>query len=82
MPLRLLAVTANGFQTNGLLDKEWARFFQEYRFLVELSLDGSEHIHDRFRSYLNSQGTWVKSVQTAKMFQDESIETSFIGPVF
>ena len=40
----------NGFQTNGtLLDREWARFFKKYDWLVGLSLDGPEHIHDRYR---------------------------------
>jgi hypothetical protein len=38
------------FQTNGiLLNEDWCRLFHEYRFLVGLSLDGPEEIHDRIR---------------------------------
>jgi uncharacterized protein len=44
----------NSFQTNGtLIDEEWARFLAEHGFLVGLSLDGPEEIHDRHRRYRN-----------------------------
>ena len=37
----------NGLQTNGLLlDRNWAAFLNRYQFLVGLSLDGPEHVHD------------------------------------
>ncbi|NLG25021.1 MAG: SPASM domain-containing protein, partial [Clostridiales bacterium] len=39
-----------GVQTNGtLVDGDWAAFFAEHRFLVGLSIDGPERIHDRNR---------------------------------
>ena len=40
----------NTLQTNGtLITAEWAAFFRHNNFLVGLSLDGPEVIHDRFR---------------------------------
>jgi uncharacterized protein len=40
----------NGLQTNGmLLNKEWARFLRKYDWLAGLSLDGPQHIHNRYR---------------------------------
>ena len=40
----------NTLQTNGtLLDAEWAAFFRDNGFLIGLSLDGPEDIHDCFR---------------------------------
>jgi uncharacterized protein len=43
-------VVGNGLQTNGLLiDQSWAAFLREHQFLVGLSLDGPEHIHNRYR---------------------------------
>jgi uncharacterized protein len=43
-------LVGNALQTNGLvIDKQWARFLGEYRFLVGLSLDGPREIHERYR---------------------------------
>ena len=40
----------NSLQTNGtLLTREWARFFKEHDFLLGVSIDGPQDIHDRFR---------------------------------
>ena len=44
------ARVTNAFQTNGvLLDDEWAAFLRENRFLVGVSLDGPERLHNRHR---------------------------------
>ena len=51
----------NGLQTNGILiDRTWARFLSDARFLVGLSLDGPEHVHDRYRCLKNGQSSWKK----------------------
>ena len=51
----------NGLQTNGLLiNDEWIRFLKSYNWLVGLSLDGPQHIHDRYRCTPNGDGTWKK----------------------
>lgn len=40
----------NTFQTNGYaLDEKWCRFFKENHFLVGLSVDGTEKIHNSLR---------------------------------
>src|SRR6476660_5660857 len=46
---------ANALQTNGILiDDRWCQIFREYKWLIGISLDGAEELHDRYR--LNRQG--------------------------
>ncbi len=67
----------NGLQTNGLLiTEEWADFLEDYRFLVGLSLDGPEHIHDRYRHLRNGKGSWSHVVDKAKLLLDKGVATN------
>jgi uncharacterized protein len=64
----------NGFQTNGtLLDEEWAQFFKQYNWLIGLSLDGPQHIHDRYRIDKGENPTWAKVEKVAKMLLNEGV---------
>jgi len=64
----------NGFQTNGTqLDPEWAKFFKKYDWLIGLSLDGPEHIHDRYRVNKGLQKTWSLVEGKAKMLLNEGV---------
>ncbi len=68
---------ANGLQTNGiLLDKDWAAFLRDYRFLVGLSLDGPEHIHDHYRYLAGGQKCWRAVVESARMLLEEGVSTN------
>ena len=45
-------------QTNGvLLDDEWCAFLKEHQFLVGLSVDGPEDLHDTYRVNRGGKGT-------------------------
>ena len=72
----------NGFQTNGMLvDKKWARFFSSYRFLVGLSIDGPEHVHDRYRRTSGGRGTWARVSEAARMLQDGGVAVNALSVV-
>jgi uncharacterized protein len=72
----------NGLQTNGLrLDPVWAAFLRRHRFLVGLSLDGPQHIHDRYRLRTGAQPTWAEVVDRAKMLLDAGVETNALSVV-
>ncbi len=54
----------NSFQTNGLLlNNEWCKFFKDNNFLIGLSIDGSEAIHDKYRVLKGNQPTFKKVMQ-------------------
>jgi uncharacterized protein len=65
---------SNGFQTNGtLLDREWAQFFKQYDWLIGLSLDGPQHIHDKYRQDKGQRPTWEKVERAARMLLEEGV---------
>src|SRR5574340_1047828 len=54
---------ANDLQTNGtLLDGDWARFLKRHRFLVGLSCDGPQRLHDLYRTTKGGTPTHDKVV--------------------
>jgi len=56
-------VIDNSLQTNALLiDDEWARFLAEHRFLVGVSLDGPERIHDAARRDRGGRGSFARAM--------------------
>jgi uncharacterized protein len=57
--LKLNRQIVNSIQTNGILvNEEWAELFSRYRFIVGVSVDGPEHIHNRQRIDLGGRGTY------------------------
>ena len=72
----------NGFMTNGLLlNRAWARFFKQYNFLAGLSLDGPEHIHDRYRKAAGGKGSWSRIVDRARLLLDEGAGVNAVSVV-
>lgn len=72
----------NGLQTNGLLlDRNWARFLKQYNFLVGLSLDGPEQVHDRYRLAQGRKGTWHKVADRARLLLDTGVAVNALTVV-
>jgi uncharacterized protein len=64
---------SNAIQTNGtLINEEWARFFKDENFLVGISIDGPEKLHDRFRRAPSGKGSFtdvIRGVELLNRFQ-------------
>lgn len=60
----------NSIQTNGtLLDSEWASFFRDNGFLVGISVDGPEDIHDAYRQYRDGSGSFAGTMRGLEILQ-------------
>jgi uncharacterized protein len=65
----------NAFQTNGvLLDDEWCRFFKDNEFLVGISIDGPEHLHDHYRVDRGGRPTFHKVMKGLEALKRHSVD--------
>ena len=65
----------NGFQTNGiLLDDEWCSFFSQNNFLVGISIDGPQALHDKYRVHKGGQPTFEKVVNGINILKKHKVE--------
>ena len=52
---------SNSIQTNGtLVTEEWARFLHDEGWLVGVSIDGPQEVHDHYRRTRMGKPTWAK----------------------
>lgn len=64
----------NDLQTNGiLLNDEWCRFLKENNFLVGLSIDGPQDLHDKHRYDKGGKGTFNRVFEAAKLLQKHQV---------
>lgn len=76
------ATISNGLQTNGLLiDRDWSRFLGKYKFLVGLSIDGPEHVHDRYRVMRGGGGTWARVSAAARLLLNDGVPVNALTVV-
>ena len=72
----------NSLQTNGLLlDAKWARFLSKYNFLVGISLDGPQHVHDRYRTDRAGGGTWARVTDVARRLMEQGVSVNALSVV-
>lgn len=72
----------NSIQTNGLLlDDEWCRFFRDNNFLVGISIDGPEHIHDAHRLDAGQRGTFSRVMNAVEMMVRNRVEFNTLSTI-
>ena len=65
----------NALQTNGtLLDDEWGAFLAEQNFLVGLSVDGPEALHDAYRVDKQGRPTFAQVMRGLEVLQRYGVE--------
>ncbi len=72
----------NAFQTNGtLLDDDWGRFFREHDFLIGLSVDGPQPLHDRYRVDKGGKPTFAKVMAGLNILKKHGVEFNILTTV-
>lgn len=65
----------NAFQTNGtLLTDEWCEFLKANDFLVGISIDGPEELHDAYRLDRKGHGTYRQVVRGIELCKKHGVE--------
>ena len=72
----------NALQTNGMLiDEQWAEFFAENHFLVGVSLDGDQSLHDLYRRDADDKGTFDRVMKTVSLLEQHGVEYNILTVV-
>lgn len=72
----------NCIQTNGtLLTPEWCRFLHDEGWLVGVSIDGPQDMHDAYRQRRNGAPTWHKVMQGIEMLERYAVEWNAMAVV-
>lgn len=72
----------NSLQTNGtLLNDAWCRFLKKYNFLVGISLDGPDEIHNSHRKFNNGSSTCKHVEKAIKLLQKYDVDFNVLTTV-
>ncbi|MDU0349314.1 anaerobic sulfatase maturase, partial [Actinomyces sp. MRS3W] len=75
-------VVHHAIQTNAtLIDAQWAQFLAENHFLVGVSIDGPEDLHDVYRVNKAGRGTYHQVVRGLRLLQEHGVETNVLCTV-
>ena len=75
-------IVENTLQTNGILvNEDWCRFFKENNFLIGLSLDGPEDIHDAFRRDCGGAPTFARVMKAVELMSRYGVEFNILSTV-
>lgn len=72
----------NTVQTNGtLIDDEWAAFFRHHGFLVGVSIDGPQEMHDRYRRDKGGKPTFDRVMRGVEHLKRHDVDWNALTTV-
>ena len=72
----------NALQTNAVtLDDDWCRFFKQHNFLIGVSLDGPQALHDHYRVDKGGAPTFDHVIQGIRYLQAHGVEFNILTTV-
>ncbi|MGS9121240.1 anaerobic sulfatase maturase, partial [Salmonella enterica subsp. enterica serovar Infantis] len=65
----------NSLQTNGvLINEEWAAFLAQHQFLIGISIDGPQVVHDKYRKTPSGRASFSLVVNAIRLLQANDVE--------
>ena len=75
-------IVQNGLQTNGtLLTDELAKFFSKYKFLLGVSLDGPDYLHNEYRKTIGGKNTHNSVMKGINRLKKNHVEFNILSLV-
>ncbi len=72
----------NVIQTNGtLLNDEWCRFFHDNHWLVGISIDGTQEMHDRYRHDRHGGPTWEVVMRGIELLRKYEVDWNVMAVI-
>jgi uncharacterized protein len=72
----------NALQTNGtLLNEEWCQFFKDNNFLIGISIDGPQELHDAYRVNKGGAGSFAQVMRGWKLLYDHGVDYNILCTV-
>lgn len=73
---------ANAFQTNGTrLDDSWCSFFKDHEFLIGLSVDGPQRLHDAYRVDKGGKPSFNSVMKGFELLKKHEVEFNILTTV-
>lgn len=73
---------SNSIQTNGMfLTPKWCQFLHDEGWLVGISIDGTQEMHDEYRRDAHGEGTWSRVMESIRMLNEYKVEWNAMATV-
>lgn len=72
----------NSLQTNGtLLNDEWCRFLRKNNWLTGISIDGPQHLHDKYRLTTAGKGSFREVMRGVELLEKHGVEWNALAAI-
>lgn len=72
----------NSLQTNGtLLNDEWCRFFRKNGWLIGISIDGPQHLHDKYRMTVLGKPSFREVMRGVELLDRHGVEWNALAAI-
>jgi uncharacterized protein len=72
-------IISNAIQTNAtLINDAFSRHFFDYKYLVGVSIDGPEYLHNQNRKFINGEGSFKRVMKSIEALRRNNVEFNIL----